>query len=185
MVFARALEQGFVTGRMIENPHAISLNEFKECAVPTAFVQIDKFVKFADGRPVFDFAEFGLATACAVRMADNLVDIFSPIIKGISEERRIAIGAVGLSKALADLGLDASNAEAWEMSSRIQRQLKLCAYRTSISLAAEKATYPAFHAKAMLERPEIRLLPVEMRDDIAYFGMRNTVLFCHPLTADE
>lgn len=183
--FTKMLQLGYVTGRLIENPHCISVKDMQESVVPGVTIQIDKFVVHHDGRTIFDYPALGVATACAVRMADNLVDIFGSINKSAGAARHISVSVVGTHKALSELGLGRSEKEAWKTSSRILSAVKLNAYRASVSLAAEKGAYPAFDKDAVLARPEVRLLPAEVRQDIAHFGLRNDSLFRQPLTLDE
>lgn len=184
--FAAIMEQGYVTGRVLNNPRLLSLTELSDTIVPGISIQLSMFVKRdADDRPIFDFAELGLITAHTVRMADNLVDHFAHIVRGVLDNRRIGIGAIGMPAVLAALGLTPQTRSAWRKSSEILEHLKLAAYRTSVGLAAEKGVYPAFNTDEVLSLPAIRLLPQEVREDIAYFGLRNAQIFRCPLSADE
>jgi len=51
--------------------------------------------------------------------------------------------------------------------------VKCVAYDASIELAKEKGAFPLFDAEKHLSMPFIRALPVELREKIARFGLRN------------
>ncbi len=181
--FASMLQSGYLKGRILDNPDTLSPAELEECELPAVYIQLDCFVRGNAGHREFDYKELGCTTACAVRMADNLVHTFRCINHRAGLHRRIAIEARGMSRALAELGYGPSDKRAWRTASQITNALKLAAYRMSVALAAEKGPYPAFDRYTVSGTPHIRLLPKELRLDIAHFGLRNASIFREPLLA--
>ena len=120
------------------------------------------------------------ATAIAVRMLDNVIDL-SPLplpaqMEQVQGTRRLGLGITGLADALIMLGLHYGSAAARDLAARIMRTMCLSAYRTSIALARERGPFPFFEAGPHLQGPFIRALPADLRAAIAAQGVRNSHL---------
>lgn len=124
----------------------------------------------------------GLAEAAsiAVRLLDNVIDASRfPLpqqAQNAHGSRRIGLGITGLADTLLMLNLrygsDASIAAAADM----MRLICHAAYRASIELAEEKASFPAFERDKYLQGPFIRSLPSDIQRGVAARGIRNSHL---------
>jgi ribonucleoside-diphosphate reductase alpha chain len=120
------------------------------------------------------------ATAVAVRMLDNVLDVARyPLMRQREQAlatRRIGLGITGLGDALAMLGLAYDSEPARRWAAATVEKIKLAAYAASVELAAEKAPFPAFEREPFLAAPFVSRLPGGLRDAIARQGIRNSHL---------
>jgi len=127
-----------------------------------------------------DWDNLEAATAVAVRMLDNVVDVSSYPLEAQGEQargsRRIGLGITGLADALIMLGLVYASDAARERAAEIQRRIRDAAYRASIDLAQEKGPFPFLDKAPYLESAFVRRLPAGLRDAIACHGIRNSHL---------
>ncbi len=116
----------------------------------------------------------------AVRFLDNTIDVSRYPLPAQKREalskRRIGLGVTGLADALIQLGVRYGSAEAVALVDRWLRLIKLAAYETSAALAMEKGAFKLCDAEALLARPNLLDLPVDLRTAIAAHGLRNGVL---------
>jgi ribonucleoside-diphosphate reductase alpha chain len=116
----------------------------------------------------------------ATRFLDNVIDLSRFPLPQQREEaqraRRIGLGMTGLADALVMLGIRYDAPEARRLAADAMRTIRDAAYRSSITLAAERGPCPAFRADAYLERPFIRELPEDIRAAIRRHGIRNSHL---------
>ncbi len=134
---------------------------------------------FSD-RARIDLDDLAAATAVAVRLLDNVIDLSHFPLPQQREQalasRRLGLGVTGLADALVMLGLHYGGDAARQAAAQAMRTICHSAYRASIVLAAEKGSYPLFDPGLCLERPFIRRLPEDVRQDLAQRGLRNSHL---------
>ena len=132
----------------------------------------------ADAR--IDFAGLEQTTRVAVRLLDNVIDASRFPLPAQAENahgsRRIGLGVTGLADAMVMLGLTYGNDQSLRVAADIMRSICHAAYRTSISLAKEKGSFPYFERDHYLDGAFIRSLPDDIRRGIAENGIRNSHL---------
>ena len=126
--------------------------------------------------------EAGIRETCetATRMLDNVNDATRfPLErqrKYALGARRIGLGITGLADALAMMGLRYASADARQVAKSAMALICHTAYRTSISLAKEKGSFPFFERDHYLDGTFIKTLPADIRTGIAEHGIRNSHL---------
>jgi ribonucleoside-diphosphate reductase alpha chain len=127
-----------------------------------------------------DWSELEAATAVAVRLLDNVVDVSRYPLEAQAAEargsRRIGLGITGLADALIMLGLNYDSDSAREVAAEILRCMRDAAYQASIDLAQEKGPFPHLDKTPYLHSTFIQRLPAGLRDAIARHGIRNSHL---------
>jgi len=127
-----------------------------------------------------DWAGLEAATAVAVRLLDNVVDVSPYPLEAQARQargsRRIGLGITGLADALIMLGLYYDSDAARDLAAETLRCLRDAAYRTSIDLAREKGAFPYLDKTPYLESAFVQRLPAALRDAIARHGIRNSHL---------
>ncbi len=127
-----------------------------------------------------DWVGLEAATAVAVRLLDNVVDVSPYPLEAQAEQargsRRIGLGITGLADALIMLGLAYDSNAARACAAEILRRMRDAAYRASIDLAQEKEPFAFLDKAAYLESPFVRRLPAELRAAISRHGIRNSHL---------
>jgi ribonucleoside-diphosphate reductase alpha chain len=131
-------------------------------------------------RASVDWKELLAATAVAVRLLDNVVDVSRYPLEAQAVQargsRRIGLGITGLADALIMLGLHYDSNSAREVSAEMLRCMRDAAYQASIDLAREKGSFPYLDKARYLESTFVQRLPAELRDAIARHGIRNSHL---------
>jgi len=116
----------------------------------------------------------------AVRLLDNVIDASRFPLPQHEESargsRRIGLGITALADALVMLGLTYGSERSLALITEIMRLICHTAYRASIALAKEKASFPYFKRKKYLQGAFIRSLPDDIQDGIATDGIRNSHL---------
>ncbi len=119
-------------------------------------------------------------TKIAVRLLDNVIDASRFPLPQQAEaargSRRIGLGITGLADALVMLGLSYGEQSALALAADLMRTISHTAYRSSIAIAREKASFPFFNRDQYLKGDSIRKLPDDIRDGIARHGIRNSHL---------
>jgi ribonucleoside-diphosphate reductase alpha chain len=119
-------------------------------------------------------------TQTATRMLDNVIDVSRFPLPQQQESargsRRIGLGITGLADALVMLGLTYGEERALSLARDLMRSICHAAYRASIALAREKASFPFFERDRYLQGDFIRRLPDDIKDGIAQYGIRNSHL---------
>lgn len=128
----------------------------------------------------FDMATFKETVTVAVRMLDNVLDVTHWPLKEQQAEamnkRRVGLGFLGLGDALIMLGLTYNQEDGYVMAAEISRVMRDAAYRSSVELAKEKGAFPAFNSVHYSQGKFIQRLPIDIREQIAGYGMRNSHL---------
>ena len=116
----------------------------------------------------------------AVRLLDNVIDASRFPLPRQAESahgsRRIGLGITGLADALVMLGLRYGSNQSLAVATDLMRLICHTAYRASIALAREKATFSYFERDKYLAGEFIRGLPDDIRTGIANYGVRNSHL---------
>jgi len=129
--------------------------------------------------------ELGKAIGLAIRFLDNVLTLNHYPLKEIEEvsqkSRRIGLGVTGLADMLLHFGLKYGSDESLAFIEKLFKFIRDTAYSTSIELAKEKGTFPAYSDK-YLDNPFIKDLPVKIERNIEKFGIRNVaMLTCPPV----
>jgi len=129
---------------------------------------------------VMDWLGLETATAAAVRLLDNVVDVSRYPLEAQAAQargsRRIGLGITGLADALIMLGLVYDSDAARELSAEILRCVRDAAYQASIDLAQKKGPFAHLDRAAYLDSAFVQRLPAGLRDAIARHGIRNSHL---------
>jgi ribonucleoside-diphosphate reductase alpha chain len=131
-------------------------------------------------RASIDEADLVETTRIATRLLDNVTDASRFPLPQQQEaarrSRRIGLGITGLGDALIMLGLHYGSPAARALAAKLMQIICCAAYRTSVALAHEKGTFPAFDRDKHLQGPFIASLPSDIRAAIAERGLRNSHL---------
>ncbi len=95
------------------------------------------------------------------------------------EGRRTGVGITGEGDMLASLGLQYGSENAIDFSTEVHKTVALEAYRSSVSLARERGSFPIFNVDREKDNPFINRLKNEdpgLYDDMARYGRRNISL---------
>ncbi|HEX9070644.1 MAG TPA: adenosylcobalamin-dependent ribonucleoside-diphosphate reductase [Pseudolabrys sp.] len=116
----------------------------------------------------------------AVRMLDNVIDASRFPLPQQAENargsRRVGLGITGLADALVMMGLRYGSDQSLAFAKQTMCLICHTAYRTSIELAKEKASFPYFERDKYLQGLFIRSLPDDIQRNIAESGIRNSHL---------
>lgn len=145
----------------------------------------------------FDFAKLACTVRTAVRQLDRVIDLnYYPIAatkRSNLRWRPVGLGVMGLQDVFFQLGWAFDAPEARRLSARIAEEIYFTALQTSVDLAVEKGSHPAF-AETRAARGELQLDawgvmpsdPVrwdELRARIRESGLRNSLLIAIAPTA--
>lgn len=184
----------------------IPLSAFDSCRLMllNAFSYVDSpFTKMAK----FDFEKFNKDAEICQRLMDDLVDLeiecvdrildkiqkdpesvnlksreidlWKKIKKAALDGRRTGTGATAIGDALAALGIPYASSEGISMTEKIYKNLKLSAYRSSVSMAKEIGSFPIWDHKKEKDNPFIERIKEEDQDlynDMKKYGRRNIAL---------
>lgn len=119
------------------------------------------------------------AVKLAVRFLDNIIDrtpYFLPQNEKQQKlERRIGLGTMGLAELLIRLGFRYGSSESLVFIDELYGRIKVWAYESSASLAAERGKCPAY-TEALLESGFVQRLPEDTIALIRKQGLRNITL---------
>lgn len=140
----------------------------------TKYIQTDM-----NGFKFFNMDMFQHDIPVVVRAMDNVVDRATYPLdaqeKEAKNKRRMGLGLTGVANALEALGYPYGKPRFLKELAAIMRTLRDTAYRTSIALAVEKGPFPLFDKNYLLSE-FAQKLPVDIRADIAKYGIRNSHL---------
>lgn len=139
-----------------------------------------RYVIRRGGRWAFDLEAFQADIPPVVRAMDKVVDVaLYPLPEQQAEaqsKRRMGLGVTGMANALEVVGLPYASDGYVEMQEEILTALRNEAYRASARLAKEKGAFPLYEREAYLSGRFIQTLPIDVRDEIAAHGIRNSHL---------
>ncbi|RZL29030.1 MAG: adenosylcobalamin-dependent ribonucleoside-diphosphate reductase [Sphingomonas sp.] len=119
------------------------------------------------------------AVRVGVRFLDNVLDTSPfPTAEQRAEalaKRRIGLGYTGLGNLLQQMQVRYGRAAAG-LVEEIGKAIAIEAYRTSVALARERGTFPAYDTEAFARAPFLTKLPADLVADIREHGIRNGVL---------
>lgn len=142
--------------------------------------------RFVDDEGAFDFDELGEVARTATRFLDDVIDYNMPnhalphIREAVASDRRVGLGITGLADALLRMGIRYDTDEALGVVDRMLETIARSAYQTTIDLAREKGPFPLFDREGVSKSKFIQSLPLELRDQIERFGMRNSTVLTVP-----
>lgn len=149
----------------------------------------------------FDFERLAEVTRVASKYLDRVVDInFYPTAEAEASNRNwrpVGLGVMGLQDAFFKMGLPFTSNEAKKLSSKISETIYWNALTTSMELAEDKGSFPAFkdsrYADGQLQvqlamdlqgqHPELHYDWNKMAQDIKRRGLRNSLLIAIAPTA--
>ncbi len=142
------------------------------------------FERFNPSEPLdtyIDFEMLGQVVSGGVRFLDLLIDDEQnyPLEKQKQvqlEARRIGLGIMGLADLFVRLGVVYGSDDSLYVTETVMRFIRDMVYSTSIELAKEKGSFPAFVSKKYLQSPFVKELPKEFKNEIARSGIRNVEL---------
>jgi ribonucleoside-diphosphate reductase alpha chain len=124
----------------------------------------------------FDYGRFKELIHMGVRFLDNVLDVTEyPLdkIKHMSTQwRRIGLGITGLADAMLKLGIRYGGKNSIDFTSELGKVLAIESYTSSMELAREKGSFPAFDEN-IGNYGFIKKLPKELQQDIKKYGLRN------------
>ena len=127
-----------------------------------------------------DFSSLAETVQIAVQLLDNVIGASRFPLPQQAENargsRRIGLGITGLADAFVMLGLTYGSGRSLTVAADVMRQICHTAYRASIDLAREKASFPYFDRDKYLHSVFIRSLPDDIQNGIATYGIRNSHL---------
>ena len=155
----------------------------------------------------FDFDKFRRHAQLALRMMDNIIDmeiekvehilekikkdpeaegiknveqaLWEKVLRACVNGRRTGVGITAEGDMLAALGLRYGSDEATEFAVKVQRELAVNAYRSSVELARERGPFPIYDASREMRNPFIQRLreaDPQLYDDMVKYGRRNIAL---------
>ena len=155
----------------------------------------------------FNFDKFRRHAQFALRMMDDIIDmeiekvehilekikndpeagdikhteqvLWEKVLQACMNGRRTGVGITAEGDMLAALGLRYGSDEAIEFAVRVQRELAVNAYRSSVQLARERGAFPIYDAAREMRNPFIQRLreaDPALYDDMIKYGRRNIAL---------
>ncbi|MBE2992517.1 adenosylcobalamin-dependent ribonucleoside-diphosphate reductase [Sphingomonas sp. CFBP 13603] len=126
-----------------------------------------------------DWDRLRSAVQVGVRFLDNVLDTSPfPTPEQRAEalaKRRIGLGYTGLGNLLQQMRVRYGRTAA-ALVEEIGKAIAIEAYRTSVALARERGTFPAYDTEAFARAPFLTKLPADLVADIRTYGIRNGVL---------
>lgn len=128
----------------------------------------------------FDYEALKHDIPAVVRAMDNVVDrAIYPLpqqAKEAKDKRRMGLGVTGLANAGEALGYAYGSPDFIKFTKEVLSVIRDTCYRSSISLAVEKGSFPLLNKDKYLQSEFAKTLPEDIRDDILKFGIRNSHL---------
>ncbi len=121
-----------------------------------------------------------------VRFLDNVLTYAYPRhpLRGQAEQslktRRIGLGFTGLGSMLAMLKVRYDSEEALDLVDRLFERIRNRAYQASADLAKERGTFPLFDKDKHLKSNFIKRLPLDLKNKIKKYGLRNVAILTVP-----
>ncbi|MDO8577397.1 MAG: adenosylcobalamin-dependent ribonucleoside-diphosphate reductase, partial [Candidatus Wildermuthbacteria bacterium] len=110
---------------------------------------------FVKGRKI-DFSRLAFATRTAVRLMDNVIDLFDFPVAQVTEmarkNRRIGLGIMGFADMLFQLGIGYDTKEGFEAAEKVMGFINKEAYLMSQELAKEKGAFPNYEKSVFAKK---------------------------------
>ncbi|MBI4094654.1 MAG: adenosylcobalamin-dependent ribonucleoside-diphosphate reductase [Candidatus Liptonbacteria bacterium] len=127
------------------------LHHYDNCNLGS--LNLAAFVK--DGK--IGWARLKFATKTAVRLMDNVIDLFDFPVKAVTDlarkNRRIGLGIMGFADLLYQLGVGYNTAEGRRLAERIMKTVTDTAHEMSRELAKEKEPFPNLKLSIYMDDP--------------------------------
>jgi len=131
-----------------------------------------------------DYEKLGRTIKASVRMQDNVIDRTHYFLdeneKQALGERRVGMGVMGLHDLLIWCGVRYGSPDSLKIINELFEFIAVTAYRASIELAKEKGSFPFLDEPGSREKlvnsGYIKNLPLDIREDILEYGIRNSHL---------
>ncbi len=111
-------------------------------------INLEKFVVERDGKAFIDWDGLAETVKYAVRFLDNVIDANRYPLKQIEEAtkrtRKVGLGVMGFARMLIKLGIPYDSVDALYLSYQLAKFIYYHAFETSIELAKEKGSFPAY-----------------------------------------
>ena len=107
------------------------------------------------------------------------IDLWEKIREKAVDGRRTGLGITGMGDMLAALGYTYGTDKATDFAEYIVRELKLGAYRTSVTLAKERGAFPIYNAELEENNPFIQRIKnedIDLYTEMQEYGRRNIAL---------
>jgi len=107
------------------------------------------------------------------------INLWEKIREKTVQGRRTGLGVTAEGDMLAGMGLTYGTDEATDFSEEVHKQLKLSAYRSSVTMAQERGAFPIHNAKKEVDNPFISRIEIEdpkLFSDMIVYGRRNIAL---------
>ncbi|MGC9105690.1 MAG: adenosylcobalamin-dependent ribonucleoside-diphosphate reductase [Thermoprotei archaeon] len=114
-------------------------------------INLEKFVKEVNGKPTIDWEGLAETIRIAVRLLDNVIDANKYPLKQIEEAtkrtRKVGLGVMGLARMFVMLGIPYDSVDAVYLSYQLAKFIYYHAVMTSIEIAKEKGSFPAYNPR--------------------------------------
>jgi ribonucleoside-diphosphate reductase alpha chain len=134
-------------------------------------------IHFIDEAGEVKWDELRSTVRTGVKFLDQIIDendyIYPEIEEKQSKIRRIGLGTMGLADAMLLAGIRYGSKESLEFIDKVYSFIRDNAYEMSAELAKEKGAAPGFDKDLYLDTYFIKQLPVQIREKIAEYGIRN------------
>jgi len=142
---------------------------------------LTKYITFSTDRGAhFDYELFNHDIPIIVRAMDNIHDETIFPLEAQAEEsrlkRRMGLGLTGVANAGEVLGFPYGSEEFCTWFEQVMSVFRYATYSASVKLAKEKGPFPLFDAVNYGKSNFIRTLPMNLQEDIAKYGIRNSHL---------
>jgi ribonucleoside-diphosphate reductase alpha chain len=108
------------------------------------------------------------------------IDLWQKVRRAAVNGRRTGTGITALGDVIAAMGMTYGSLGSIDFTSRIYKELKLSAYKSTIDMAAERGAFPTFNLEKDKQHPFIQevlsQLPQEYVDRYHEYGRRNIAL---------
>lgn len=116
----------------------------------------------------------------AVRFLDNVIDatpyFFHENEDQQKHERRVGLNTMGIAELMLKLEIRYGSDASLKFIDKLYAFLARVVYETSIELAQEKGTFPAFEAEPFLQSGFMQQMPQDIREKVRKHGIRNVTL---------
>jgi len=196
----------FANGLLVHNCAELILSPYDSCRL--LLVNLTKFVKEPfSSNPVFDYERFTDVSKKAQKLMDDLVDLeieaVDAILNKISEDpesadvkraeinlwtkikdaasgaRRTGLGITGLGDAIASLNVRYGSQDSVDLTEKIYKTLTLSAYRSSVDMAKDRGSFPAYEWEAETKSSFLQRImeaDASIVDNWKKYGRRNIAL---------
>ncbi len=111
-------------------------------------INLEKFVKYVNGKPRIDWEELRQTVKLAVRFLDNVITVnkfpCKEIERATLRTRKIGLGVMGWAHFLVKLRIPYDSDDAYFIADKVMEWIAYCGKIASIELAKERGTFPEF-----------------------------------------